>query len=200
MSPRGRRPGDENTRQTILDSARRLFAEQGYERASMRAIARDAGVDPALIVHYFGSKQDLLVEALRLPLDPAQVTAGISGLPADQRGAAFVRVLLSVWERPEVREYILGMLRTAASHEIARKALTRTLHDSVQPVVASLVIDQPQRRSALVISQMAGLAMTRYFLAIPEMVGLTEEELVADVGATVQRYLTGDLSRSPGCE
>lgn len=193
MRGRGRRPGDEDTRQAILNSARRLFAEQGYERASMRAIARDAGVDPALIVHYFGSKEDLLLEALQLPLDPAQVTAGIADLPADQRGTAFVRVLLSVWEQPEVREHMVGMLRTAASHELARETLARTLHDAVQPVIASLAVDQPQRRTALVISQMAGLAMTRYFLVIPEMVVRTPEELVADVGATVQRYLTGDL-------
>lgn len=193
MSPRGRRTGDEDTRQTILDSARRLFAEEGYERASMRAIARDAGVDPALIVHYFGSKEGMLVEALRLPLDPAQVTAGITDLPADQRGAALVRMLLGVWERPEIRDHLLGMLRTAASHPLARATLARTLHDALQPVVASLATDQPERRSALVITQMAGLAITRYMLGIPEVVALDVDELVADVGGTIQRYLTGEL-------
>lgn len=193
MSPRGRRAGDEDTRQGILESARRLFAAQGYERASMRAIARDAGVDPALIVHYFGNKEALLAQALQLPLDPAQLAAGIADLPADQRGAALVRMLLAVWERPEIREQLLGMLRTAASHDLARETFARTLHDGVQPVVASLAADQPERRSALVMSQMAGLAVTRYLFAIPEVVALGVEELVADVGGTIQRYLTGEL-------
>jgi AcrR family transcriptional regulator len=193
MTARGRRPGDEDTRQVILDSARRLFAEQGYERASMRAIARDAAVDPALIVHYFGSKEDLLGEALQMPLNPGQVTAGIAQLPPDQRGAAFVRVFLAAWERPEIRDHMLSMLRTAASHEVARERFATTLHDGVEPVIESLVADQPQRRAALVISQMAGLAMTRYLVKIPEVVALSVDEIVADVGATVQRYLTGEL-------
>lgn len=193
MSPRGRRPGDADTRDAILGAARHLFATQGYERASMRAIARDADVDPALIMHYFGSKHELLVEALRLPVEPSQVLAAVASAPREQQGAALVRALVSAWEQPDIRQHFLGMLRTAASHETARAALQRTLHDSVQVAVADLVDDQPQRRAALVISQMSGLALTRYFLQIPEVVALSPDELVAMVGPTVQRYLTGRL-------
>jgi AcrR family transcriptional regulator len=193
MTPRGRRPGDEDTRERILTSARRLFAQQGYERASMRVIARAAGVDPSLIVHYFGSKQGLLEECLQLPLDPRVVLSEVSKAPPEQRGDLLVRALVAAWERPEVQQHLLGMLRTGTSHDTARQALQRTLHDAVQPVVAGLAIDDPARRSALVMSQLAGLAITRYFLRIPEVVALTPDEIIAAVGPTVQRYLTGSL-------
>jgi AcrR family transcriptional regulator len=193
MTPRGRRPGDEDTRERILTSARRLFAQQGYERASMRVIAREAEVDPSLIVHYFGSKQALLEECLQLPLDPRVVLHEVSKAPPEQRGNLLVRALVAAWERPEVQQHLLGMLRTGTSHDTARQALQRTLHDAVQPVVAGLAIDDPARRSALVMSQLAGLAITRYFLRIPEVVALTPDEIIAGVGPTVQRYLTGPL-------
>jgi AcrR family transcriptional regulator len=193
MTPRGRRPGDEDTRERILTSARRLFAQQGYERASMRVIARGAEVDPSLIVHYFGSKQALLEECLQLPLDPRVVLYEVSKAPPEQRGNLLVGALVAAWERPEVQQHLLGMLRTGTSHDTARQALQRTLHDAVQPVVAGLAIDDPARRSALVMSQLAGLAITRYFLRIPEVVALTPDEIIAGVGPTVQRYLTGPL-------
>ena len=193
MTPRGRRPGDEDTRERILDSARRLFSERGYERASMRVIARDAHVDPSLIVHYFGSKQGLLEECLRLPVDPRVVLAGAAQAPPEKRGELLVRALVAAWERPELQRHLLGMLRTGASHDTARDSLQRSLHDAVKPVVAGLAIDDPDRRSALVMSQIAGLAITRYFLRIPEVVALTPDEIIAAVGPTVQRYLTGPL-------
>jgi AcrR family transcriptional regulator len=193
MRPRGRRPGEEDTRAQILASARRLFAEQGYERASMRAIAREAEVDPSLIMHYFGSKHGLLVETLQLPLDPAELLAGVAVAPPHERGERLVRAIIGAWEQPQVREHFLALLRTAASHESAREVLQTALHDSIQPVVASLAADQPARRSALVMSQMAGLAVTRYFLRMPEVEQLRPEQLVADLGPTVQRYLTGPL-------
>ena len=193
MTPRGRRPGDADTRQRILASARRLFAQRGYERASMRVIARDADVDPSLIVHYFGSKQGLLEQCLHLPVDPRIVLSDVAKAPPEQRGELMVRALVAAWEQPELQQHLLGMLRTGTSHDIARESLQRSLHDAVQPVVASLVIDDPERRSALVISQIAGLAITRYFLRIPEVVALSPDEIIAAVGPTVQRYLTGRL-------
>jgi AcrR family transcriptional regulator len=191
MRPRGRRPGDEDTRQRILAAGRRLFAEFGYERAGMRAIAAEADVDPALIAHYFGSKQGLLTEALRLPVEPAVVLAAVQRAPHDRMGEELVQTMVSTWELPQVREHFLGMLRTAASHDVARDVMQRTLHESVMVAVAGLVEDDPARRSALVMTQMAGLAFTRYFLQLPEVTSLTTDELVAAIGPTIQRYLTG---------
>lgn len=193
MSARGRRSGDPDTRQQILDSARHLFAEQGYERASLRVIGARAGVDPALILHYFSSKHGLLTEALRLPLDPRMAMADVFDVPRDQMGETMVRTMIATWERPEVRQHFLGMLRTAASDDTARDVLQTTLHDSVQATVAALVTDEPDKRSALVMTQMAGLAFTRYFLQLPEVAALDPEVLVAAIGPTVQRYLTGSV-------
>ncbi len=193
VRPRGRRPGDDDTRQRILAAARKLFAESGYERAGMRAIAAEAEVDPALINHYFGSKQGLLTEALRLPVDPAVVLAAVQQAPRDRMGEELVRTLVATWEQPPVRQHFLGMLRTAASHDVAREVMQQTLHDSVQVAVAGLVDDDAPRRSALVITQMAGLAFTRYFLQLPEVTALSTEELVAAIGPTIQRYLTGPV-------
>lgn len=194
MSPRGRRPGDADTRDRILAAARQLFAERGFERASMRAIAQEADVDPALIGHYFGSKQGLLTQALRLPVDPSLILATVAAAPRETMGENLVRALVSTWERPQVRQHFLGMLRTAASHETAREVMQQTLHDSIQAAVAGLVADDHARRSALVMTQMAGLAFTRYFLQIPEVAGMDVEELARTVGPTVQRYLTQPLS------
>jgi AcrR family transcriptional regulator len=159
----------------------------------MRAIADDAGVDAALITHYFGSKQGLLQEALRLPLDPAVLLHTVTQAARDSRGEQLVRALVGVWEQPPVRQHFLGMLRTAASHDVARDAMQRTLRDSVQVAVAGLVDDNPDRRSALVMTQMAGLAFTRYFLQLPEVAALTPDELAVSIGPTIQRYLTGAL-------
>ena len=193
MSPRGRRPGDEDTRRAILDQARHLFAEQGYERASMRAIARAAGVDPSLIVHYFGTKQDLLVAALELPVDPEVVRARVLAGPSDQAGERLVRTMVTFWEVPQVNEHLLGMLRTAASHDLAREVLRTALRNAVAPLVAGLVEDQAELRTGLVMSQMSGLAFARYFLQLPEVAGLDAEVLASTVGRTVQRYLTDPL-------
>lgn len=193
MRPRGRRPGDEDTRQSILEQARRLFAEHGYERASMRAIARAAGVDPALIVHYFGSKQDLLTAALELPIEPAVVLAPVLTGPRDLVGERLVRAIVTVWEIPEVNERLLGMLRTAASHDLAREVLRTALHNAFAPIVAELVDDQPRVRTGLVMSQMGGLAFTRYFLQLPEVAGLDIDVLATTVGKTIQGYLTAPL-------
>jgi hypothetical protein len=106
-------------------------------------------------------------------------------------GEELVQTMVSTWELPQVREHFLGMLRTAASHDVARDVMQRTLHESVMVAVAGLVEDDPARRSALVMTQMAGLAFTRYFLQLPEVTSLTTDELVAAIGPTIQRYLTG---------
>ncbi|MEZ5184796.1 MAG: TetR family transcriptional regulator [Candidatus Nanopelagicales bacterium] len=193
MKPRGRRPGVEDTRERILTTARHLFAERGYERASMRAIAAEAHVDPALITHYFGSKQGLLTEALKLPLDPSVILSVVAQAPPADRGEQLVRVLVDTWEQPMVLRHFLGMLRTGASHEVAREVMQQTLHDSVQAAVAALVDDDPDRRSALVMTQMAGLAFTRYFLQMPDVVAFAPEELARAIGPSVQRYLTEPL-------
>lgn len=194
-TPRGRRPGTSTSRADILAAARELFAEQGYERASLRAIARRAGVDPALIVHFFGSKEGLLREAVTPPVDPRQVIGGaLAGVPADRMGEELVRAVVTVWDSPAVNPTLTSMFRTAVSHQLAMTFLRETLQQTVVAAVSSLVDDDTsQRRAQLVAAQMAGLAAARYLIRLPEVVAMTPDELARSVGQSVQRYLTGPL-------
>jgi AcrR family transcriptional regulator len=193
--PRGRRPGTTDTRAQILDAARDLFAAQGYERASMRAIAARAKVDPSLIVHYFASKEGLLREALTLPIDPRAVLAsGLAEVPDEQVGEELVRVVLGVWEQPAVRSRLLSLLRTAVSHDLAMAVLRQMLQRTVVAAVARLVDDDSaQMRAELVATQMAGLAMARYLVQLPSVASASVDYLAVAIGPSVQRYLTEEI-------
>ncbi len=193
--PRGRRPGTTDTRAQILDAARDLFAAQGYEKASMRAIAARAKVDPSLIVHYFASKEGLLREALTLPIDPRAVLAsGLAEVPDEQVGEELVRVVLGVWEQPAVRSRLLSLLRTAVSHDLAMAVLRQMLQRTVVAAVARLVDDDSaQMRAELVATQMAGLAMARYLVQLPSVASASVDELAVAIGPSVQRYLTEEI-------
>jgi AcrR family transcriptional regulator len=192
---RGRRPGTNDTRETILDAARDLFAAHGYERASMRAIAARAKVDPSLIVHYFASKEGLLREALTLPMDPRQVlAAGLADVPDEKVGEELVRVVLGVWEQEDVRSRLLSLLRTAVSHDLAMLVLRQTLQRTVIAAVARLVDDESaEMRAGLVATQMAGLAMTRYLVGLPSVAQASVDQLAMAIGPSVQRYLTEQI-------
>ena len=119
----GRRPGPSDTRETILAAARALFAEKGYDGASLRAIARAADVDPALVHHYFGNKEGVFVEAMRFPADPAVVFPRITAFPKERLGEAMVRVFLEIWGDDERREPLIAMLRSAMTNERAATLL-----------------------------------------------------------------------------
>lgn len=191
---RGRRPGKPDTRETILDAARTLFADIGYDRTSMRSIATSAGVDPSLIVHYFGSKEELLSASLHLPIDPAVLLHGVDDDP-DRTGEEYVRRAVTAWEQPAIRKRILGSLRSAMSNERASEQLRLTLDSSVLAMVRSHARrDQTERRAALVGSQMLGIGVTRYVLQLPGIAEMSVDELARAVGPTIQRYLFGELT------
>jgi AcrR family transcriptional regulator len=195
VRPLGRRPtGGPDTRETILDAARDLFADQGFDRTTMRAVAARAGVDPALIHHYFGTKDQLLAAAIALPVDPVQMLDGIGDDP-EHAGEELVRRVLGVWESdPVTRKRLVGMLRTGISHDHAAELLRDLLSRSILVVVQRFAAtDQPALRAALVGTQMAGLLIGRYLVQIPAIAEASVEQLVAAVGPGVQRYLTGSL-------
>ena len=200
MPPRGRRPdGGPDTRAAILDAARGLFAERGFERATMRDVAARAGVDPALIHHYFGTKDLLLVEALTMPIDASQVLAGLDADP-QRAGAEVVRRIVGVWESDAVvRSRLLGLFRVAISHyhaaEVLRDVLGRTILAELQRVV---VPDRASLRAALVGTQMSGIFIGRYVLGVPAVRDASTEDLVAAVGPVVQHYLTGPIPAPDG--
>jgi AcrR family transcriptional regulator len=195
VPPRGRRPtGGPDTRGAILTAARELLAENGFERTTMRAVAARADVDPALIHHYFGTKDGLLREALALPLDPAEVLRGLD-VDRDTAGAEIVRRFLRVWEtQPAVRERMIGMLRASLSHEHAAELMRETLGSTVLAALGDLVEpDQRPLRAALVGSHIGGLMLARYVIGVPGISDAPPEAVVAAMGPAVQHYLTGPL-------
>lgn len=193
---RGRRPGSESARAQILDSARSLFAEVGFHRATIRAIAKRADVDPALVHHFFGTKDQLLAATLALPIDPGYILSALDDSPGDE-GRALVRRVLEAWSLPEVRDGFTALLRSAVSHDQAQAALRLMLTTGIiNRLRDRLGHEQAELRAALVASQIAGLALTRYVIEIEPMASATDDELVDAVGPTIQRYLTGDLTAS----
>jgi len=190
----GRRPGESGTREAILDAARAAFAETGYDRATIRGIAAAAGVDPALVIHYFVSKEGLFEAALELPVRPADVFARGAAAGPDQLGATVVRTFLEAWEPPESRVRLQAMLRSAMTNETAMAMIRDLLVREVfGPITQTLGVPDAQLRATLVGSQFIGLAIMRFVGRIEPLASASIDELVAAVGPTVQRYLTGEI-------
>lgn len=195
-SPRtGRRPGpDTGTRAAIIEAAGKLFLERGYEETSMRAIGAAAGVDAALVTHFFGSKANLLAAALHWPFDPdVEVPRLLSG-GDDQVGRRLVRLMTRTWDEQQQRNPILTLLRAASSEPRAAELLGVFLRTRLfDPLLAALGSNRPELRAELAISQLAGLAMTRYILRLEPLASASPDNVVNWVGPTAQRYLTADL-------
>ncbi|MGY1723013.1 TetR/AcrR family transcriptional regulator [Blastococcus sp. SYSU DS0533] len=179
----------------MLAAARAAFAERGFDGASIRAIATAAGVDPALVHHYFGSKDQLFLAAIEAPADPADLLPEVLAGGRDRLGANIVALLLRVWDGP-TRPAALALVRSAVGNEWTAKLLREFLVSQVlRRVVATLDAPPAEReaRGALVASQLIGLVMARYVLRVEPLASAAPEELVAAIGPTVQRYLTGDV-------
>jgi AcrR family transcriptional regulator len=184
----------------VLAAARTAFAERGYDGASIRAIATAAGVDPALVHHYFGTKEKLFLAAVQAPADPAELLPEVLGTPADQRGAAVVRMVLRVWDGP-AQHAGLALVRSAVASEWTARLLREFLVARViRRVIGSLDMPVAERevRGALVASQVVGLVMVRYVLRLEPLASASREDVVAAVGPTLQRYLTGDVDLPGG--
>lgn len=194
MSPRtGRRPGETDTREEILSAARSLFAERGYDATSLRAVARAAEVDPALVHHYFDGKSDLFSSSFELPFRPDELVPQVLDGPADELGERVARLFVQVWGGPGA-EHLVGVLRSALTHDDAarmlREFMTSTLLDGI---AGGLDVEQPRTRAALCASHLVGLGMLRQVIGFAPLRELSDEELVAWLAPTLQRYLTGPL-------
>ncbi|KRV49612.1 hypothetical protein AQ490_20035 [Wenjunlia vitaminophila] len=192
----GRRPGNTESRQLILDAARAKFATHGYEGASIRSIAQEAGVDTALIHHFFTSKDGLFSAAVHDAVHPEQLVAAVVGKRRALRGLGerMVRAIVGLWEGEVSRNQMSSIMRSAVSHEVAAQLLRRFFTEEVAlPVARSTGKSDPEVRAALVTSQLVGLAMTRYIVQVHPIDKLPADELVACIAPTIQRYLTGAL-------
>jgi len=190
----GRRPGDSGTREAILTAARRLFAERGFDRTSMRAIAQEAGVDPALVSHYHGSKQALFAVIAELPFDPQAVLPHLVEGPPDAIGERLARFVVAIVESEEGRRRVIGLVRAAASEdEAARLVRERVTAEMLMPLAERLGVDRPALRAAYASSQVVGLVMSRYVVAVEPLASADPEAVVRAVAPVFQHYLTGDL-------
>ncbi|MEW6060041.1 MAG: TetR family transcriptional regulator [Actinomycetota bacterium] len=190
----GRRSGESGTREAILDAARTQFAERGYDGATIRGIAADAGVDPALVHHFYGTKERLFVAAVRFPVVPSEVLARVAEAGPEQLGTTFVRTVLGLWEASETREQSLALVRSAVTNECAVTMLRGFVESAIFRAIAGVVQDEDARfRASLVASQLLGLFVARMLLCLEPIASAGVDDVVAAVGPTVQRYLTGDV-------
>jgi AcrR family transcriptional regulator len=185
----GRRPGGPDTRGEILSAARAEFAERAYDRASIRGIAGRAGVDPALVHHYFGTKEQLFLEAMEIPFAPPDVAGEIFAGPMDGAGERAVRTFVAVWGDPVRRTPILAMLRSAMSNEAAATLLRQFARRSIlSRVVAGLDLPDRELRVEAAVSHLVGLALMRYVIKLEPLASISDDELVVLVGPVIQHY------------
>jgi AcrR family transcriptional regulator len=191
MATRGRRPGPSNTREEILAAARRLFAQRGYQATTMRAIAAEAGVNAALVHHYYGSKEQLLIAAMNLPLNPADVIRELRDAgPRDELGERLVRFFVRTWRDPETGQPLQALLRASASSD-AGAATMREFVENVMLARLSALLGIPRLRLAGGFAQLVGFALAGTVIGIEPLASASEDELVALLGPSIQRYVDG---------
>ena len=179
-------------REAILAAARRRFTSEGYDRTTIRMVAADAGLDPSMVMRYYGSKEGLFSAALgvdlRLP-DPADV-------PRGELGAMLARHFVKVWEGDPADETVLILLRSAISHAAAADRIREMFAGQVVPMVRRATGDAPDAevRAGLISTHLLGTALTRYILRLPPVAGLDADTLVAVLGPVLQHFFTGPLT------
>ncbi|MCY1138730.1 TetR family transcriptional regulator [Actinoplanes sp. Pm04-4] len=191
----GRRPGNQDTRTSILEAARASFAEKGYDKASIRGIAGDAGVDPALVHHYFGNKEKLFLAVMNAPINPGELIPQALSGPRDQAGERLIRLALTVWDSP-AGAAALAVFRSALSNEWTARLLREFVVTQILRRAAGEIIDDPAEapmRTALVATQIAGTMVARYVLRVEPLASAEPEVLVAAIGPNIQRFLTEPL-------
>ncbi len=191
----GRRLGGSSTREAILAAARDLFAQRGYEGATMRAIAAAAGVDAALVVHFFGTKAALLREAIEWPFDPAAEITSIVTDGRNKAGKHLIELFVRTWDEKERRNSILTLLRAASTEPQAANMLRDFVrHQLLAPLMARLGSDHPDLRASLAASQLVGLGIARYILGFEPLASAAPSDVAAWLAPTMQRYLTGKIT------
>ncbi|MEV0583147.1 TetR family transcriptional regulator [Nonomuraea sp. NPDC050310] len=188
----GRRSGTSQTREAILDAAMAAFAEHGYGKTTIRGVAREAGVDPALVMHFFGTKDGLFDAAIKGGAMPIrQLQAALDGDPG-QLGERLITRYLELWSDPEQGPLMLAVITAATSTPAAAELLKELMRgELLRPLIERLGADHPEERAVLAATQLLGLAVLRYVIRIEPLASMPAPALVASVGPTLQRYLTG---------
>lgn len=184
-----------DTRGAILAAARARFARHGYDGAKLRDVAADADVDVALVSYFFGNKDGLFAAAMAMPVNPAELVAGLLQQGTDGLGERLARMFLGILESPERGEPMLALMRSVASHEQSATLLRGFIErELLGRIAAAIDAPHPELRAALAGSQMVGLVMARYIVRVEPLASADPETLIAAIGPTLQRYLTGDVA------
>jgi len=190
MTRSGRRPGAPDTRERIVEVARRAFGARGYDATSLRSIATSAGVDPGLLVHYFGTKEGVFRAAIEAAVQPGQLFRGLDGLSSQDLAEQLVRRYLFVLDREESRDVVMGLIRSAVSNEHAanmlRDLLFQELFTSLEPVINA---PDAELRASLIVAQLVGIAVLRYVVRAERIVRVTDGEIVELVRPAIEQYL-----------
>jgi AcrR family transcriptional regulator len=193
----GRRRGTTRTREEIAVAARTQFAELGYDGATFRGIARAAGVDPALVVHFYGSKAELFREVMQLPPAVSDALASLADGPRDTIGRRLAELIVGALENPASRAVLLGRIRSASQHPDAAALVRETVTWDVRRLVQAMDADQPATRAVLVGAPIVGLTMARYVVLVEPLASMAPPAIVDLVAPTFQQFLTGPLGTSP---
>ncbi|MFL6074744.1 MAG: TetR family transcriptional regulator [Mycobacteriales bacterium] len=188
MNQAGRRPGPTATRQEILAAARRLFGQRGYAGTTIRAIAAEAGVNPALVHHFFRTKEQVFVAALEFPIQPAAVLAMLQDGPREEIGERTARFIVSVWREPDSRASLLAILRSAMTRDESA-VVTREFLSSVALIKVSTTLGVEPLRVIGAIGQAVGVMVLRYVVGLEPLASASEDEVVALIAPTFQRAL-----------
>jgi AcrR family transcriptional regulator len=183
-------PRSESTRRAILDAARTMFASRGYEQTTIRAVAAEAGIDASMVMRYFGSKAGLFAAAASVSLEPPDLRS----VPARRRGEALVRHFVDRWDGRGSADTLVLLLRTGVTDDMAAKQIQTNFNHLIAAPVAALGDPDADRRSALIATQLLGLAVSRYILHHEPLASMPVDELVANIGPTIQRYLTQPMA------
>ncbi|MEV0437095.1 TetR family transcriptional regulator [Nocardia sp. NPDC050413] len=189
----GRRPGNVDTRAAILDAARARFAEAGFDKTSIRAVAAAAQVDPALVHHYFGTKQQLFAAVVEFPVDPEATLAVVDSVPLDDLGAAIVRAVVGIWDSP-AGPGIVAMVRSmlTGDADMTRTFLLKVVLERVRARIAR-PDDDGHARVSLAAAQMMGVLIARKVICVEPLASMPLDAVVEAVGPSMQRYLTGAI-------
>jgi AcrR family transcriptional regulator len=189
----GRRRGTTQTRDAIALAAQTQFAELGYDRATFRSIATAAGVDPALVVHFFGSKEQLFHEVMKLPPGLADVIAGLAQVPRAEIGRRLAEVIVAGFENPASQRIIVGRVRSASQHPEAAELVRQAVAVDLARLTSALDVDQPDVRAVLAGVQVVGIALARYVVRVEPLASMPAARLVELLTPTFQRLLVEPL-------
>jgi AcrR family transcriptional regulator len=192
---RGRRPGGPDTRGEILDAARRSFAQRGFRGTTVRGVAAAAGVDSALVHHYFGTKSDLFLAAAAVPVDPRALLGAVFADGTPGAAQRLLSTMLGVWDQTEMQDRLVALVRSGLGGDPAGEQMLR---DAVSQIILATVREHlpPEEadvRVVLVASQLVGLIVARYVLRLPPIATMPRERVVGLVAPNLQRYLDGPL-------